>query len=1245
MTNILLKRNKYAYLVISLCLFVTAAVIENGLLSKHPENHLIEDFQKQLIADENRLEKNLEDISKIIAEEDYWGDLNDYLSTNNLMIEEEGVGFLIYVLDELSYWSDRSLSFYDTITEFENLNGLVKLPNGYYLVRELERDSVDIVGLQLIKNSFYYENKYLKNTFLAKYNLPDEFDIVEDNIEKLPKIVNKNGEFLFSILPAGQYLCTTKQLYFPGIIYLLGLFILLFYFRKEFIESGAPFFLKLFTLATTLFIVYWVHLIFQVPKVFFHLQFFSPEYFALNNWLPSLGDYVLFAVFFFFWIYNFATDLNIQEIHENSKLSRKFVITLLLLFAASLYLFVNYYIQELIYNSTLSFSFNKITEISAQSVLGIFAVGLFLLSVLFFTIRVNMQARDDFQHIEFAGLVLAISIFLGVIQFISIQKIYYTALVYFIVSANLAVLFCRNYLQKFTLSYLIIFVSVTAIYSLIIIYHTIVVKEREQQKLRAVTLVAEHDPAAEVFLAEIQERIRVDSKIMQLLFEDREKAQQEIENYLLETYFNSYFRKYIVDIYVCYPESRLILESVGDTVECFPFFKDLIYNQGMQIPGTDFYFMDNMNGRISYTGRLKYSSEASIFINIDSDLLFQGIGFPELLIDKSMMKPDDFKKFSYAKYYGGDLTDKYGDYNYNSYVDRYLEMSSDDDFSFIADQEYTFKKWDGMEHLIYNTREDNYVIVSRELFTLIDYLISFPYLFVFYFLSVMVLLLMGNQGLRKKRINFDLKFKIQAAIISIVFLSLLVVALATILYNIDRYKTKHRDDLDEKMKSIAEEIDMRLENVTEITDEIRDWMDSELTKLSNIFRTDINIYGYDGHLISSSRFEIYDRGLVSTRINAQAYYEILGNFQISYSQPEKIGELSYLSAYQPIVNYRGDYLGIINLPYFIRQDNYSQEISTFIVAFINLYVLLFLASIIVAVFISNQITRPLVVIQENLQKMELGKQNEPILYNRQDEIGSLVKEYNKKVEELAISADLLARSERESAWREMAKQIAHEIKNPLTPMKLNIQHLQRAKGEGKEYNEYIERVTATLIEQIDNLSNIATEFSNFAKIPTARNQVFLLAEQLEKALALFETHDKVKIEFNSNGLEDIMVNADREQLSRAIINLVKNAIQSVPETRKGKINILLNRRGHMALISVSDNGTGVPVELRDKLFSPSFTTKSSGMGLGLAIVKNIAENFSGKVWFETKMGKGTTFFIEIPIYEDKAKKNQTERMS
>ena len=201
-------------------------------------------------------------------------------------------------------------------------------------------------------------------------------------------------------------------------------------------------------------------------------------------------------------------------------------------------------------------------------------------------------------------------------------------------------------------------------------------------------------------------------------------------------------------------------------------------------------------------------------------------------------------------------------------------------------------------------------------------------------------------------------------------------------------------------------------------------------------------------------------------------------------------------------------------------------------------------------------------------------------------------------------------------------------------MKLNIQYLQRAKRKGKEYDEHIERVTATLIEQIDNLSNIATEFSNFAQIPNARNQVFELAAQMKKVIGLFEPDERASIEFNYKGFEDIKVNADREQLSRAIINLMKNAIQSIPENRKGKIKISLNRREHVAIITVSDDGQGIPFELRNKLFSPSFTTKTSGMGLGLAIVKNIVENFSGRIWFETELEKGTTFYIEIPVYEN-----------
>ncbi len=1219
------KINKYSLLIFAVTFFVTAAIIENGLLKKHPETHLIEDFQKELLKREHELQTRLTELEALARKDNFDGNFSGNLNLSSRLLEENGYGFLVYHNGELIYWSDRSLAFYDEVSDFQKTEGLIRLPNGYYLSWSTQVNDYRIFGLLLIKNKYQYENKYLKNSFFKGYDLPNEFEIEENEPGMLYAVYNSQNQYLFSIQPRGSYLCTTRQLYLPGILYFFGLLILLFYFRREFLESRAPFSYKIFGLAVALFLVYWLHLIFHIPKVFFLLRFFSPSVFALSSWLPSLGDFFLLALFFLFWLFHFGKHLDVKQLQKDSLLPVKIIALLLLLFSASTYLLIHYYTRELIFNSTISFSLNRIIEISAQSVLAIFSVGLLLLAVFILTIKIIDNIRDEFGLGHITLLALLVAFFLAFVQYISVKRISVEALVLFVVATLLATLFSKNYLQKFTLSYLIIFISAASIYSLVVFYSTTAVKQRDEQKLMAVTLVAERDPAAQVFLAEIQKSIRKDSVIPRLLIEEEDEM---VLSYIEETYFNSYFRQYDVRFFKCSGADSLYIEMDKRMAPCFDFFNDMIEIQGVKIPGTNFYFMDNMNGRISYTGRLHYplSSEkqgVSIFIELNSELLFEGIGFPELLIDKSMAKPENYKRFNYAKYYGGELTDQHGDYNYNFYVHSYLSSG----------QEFEYNRWDGLEHLIYHTREDNYVIVSRELYTFIDYLISFPYLFVFYFLSVLILLVIGNQSIRRRSVKIDLKFKVQAAIISIVFVSLLMVAVATIWYNVKEYKEKHRSDLNEKLVSIAGEIDMRLEDMEEWNPEIIDWLNRELAKLSNIFRTDINIYGTDGHMIASSRPEIFLRGLVSDRMNARAYNEIFNNFQLSWFQPEEIGKLSYLSAYKPVINNSGEYLGVINLPYFIKQDKYSQELSTIVVAFINLYVLLFLASIIVAIFIANQITRPLVLIQENLRKMELGKRNEPIYYNRDDEIGSLVKEYNKKVDELAVSAELLARSERESAWREMAKQIAHEIKNPLTPMKLNIQHLQRFKSKGEDYEKYMERVTSTLIEQIDNLSNIATEFSNFAKIPTARNQVFKLAEQIQKVIGLFESHQKVTLKFSANGLEYLEVNADRDQLSRAIINLIKNGIQSIPDDCEGQIEINLQRRDHMAMIAITDNGEGIPEELRDKLFSPSFTTKSSGMGLGLAIVKNIVENFSGHVWFETRTGRGSTFYIEIPVWE------------
>ena len=1214
--------NRYSYLIYALVFFVIAAIIENGLLNRHPEMYLIRDFRKQFHDNERMLHYRIDQVVSLINEEDFDGYFGGRLDYQSQTLEEEGVGILVFFNDSLIFWSDRSIAFYDKVSELPDEEGMIQLPNGFYVAENIQVNDYKIYGFHLIKNNYLHENKYLVNSFFHDYRLPDGYEVVKSHPNDSFPVYNLEEEYVFSIKPRGFFLCTKRQLYFPGLLYLMGLFFLLFYFNREFTASQSHFLLKISGLAVVLFLVYWLHLMFQVPKVFLLLRFFSPSVFALSDWLPSLGDFFLLSLFFLFWMYHSGKYLDVEELHKDSLLPRKVIGLLLLFFSAASYLLVHFYIHELVFNSTISFSLNRIIDISAQSVLAIFSVGLLLLGVFTLTVRIVDHFRNDFHFYHLAGAAVVIALLLAAIQNVGYQKISVEALILFVVATLLAALFSKKYLNRFTLSYLIIFVSASSIYSLIVFYSNTADQQRNIQKLMAVNLVAERDPAAEVFLSEIQDSINVDSNIPLLLLEEEGLAE-----YLDETYFSGYFRQYELRILICTGADSLIIEADNQKAPCIDFFEDMIETQGMRIPGTRFYFMDNMNGRISYTGWLHYqhASEAegvSIFIELNSEVLFEGIGFPELLIDKSMVKPESYKQFDYAKYYGGELTDRHGDYNYNLYVHSYL----------TSDNEFEYNRWDGKEHLIYHTRENNYVIVSRDLYTFIDYLISFPYLFVFYFLSVLILLVIANPSIRRRSVKFDLKFRIQAAIISIVFVSLLVVAAATIWYNLKEYKGKHQNDLNEKMISIAKEIDMRLEEVEDITPDLVEWLNRELARMSNVFRTDINIYGTDGNLISSSRPEIFYRGLVSRRMNAKAFHEIFHNFQVNYFQPEEIGTMSYLSAYRPVINNTGKFLGVINLPYFVRQDRYSQELSTIVVAFINLYVLLFLASIIVAIFIANQITRPLVIIQENLRKIELGKRNEPIYYNRDDEIGSLVKEYNKKVDELAVSAELLARSERESAWREMARQVAHEIKNPLTPMKLNIQHLQRTRGKGEEFDKFLDRMTQTLIEQIDNLSNIATEFSNFAKIPTARNQVFYLAEQLKKVMELFE-HERVDIEFHANGLEYIQVNADRDQLSRAIINLVKNGMQSIPENSTGKVEINLSRRDHMAVIAVSDTGEGISEDLRDKLFSPSFTTKTSGMGLGLAIVKNIVENFAGYVWFETEPGEGSTFYIEIPIWE------------
>lgn len=311
--------------------------------------------------------------------------------------------------------------------------------------------------------------------------------------------------------------------------------------------------------------------------------------------------------------------------------------------------------------------------------------------------------------------------------------------------------------------------------------------------------------------------------------------------------------------------------------------------------------------------------------------------------------------------------------------------------------------------------------------------------------------------------------------------------------------------------------------------------------------------------------------------------------------------------------------------------------STIIVPFLRFLIAafaLFLSmAIVLTIVITNTITGPISRLGEKLSILSLEK-NQPLEWNSPDEIGQLISIYNQMIEKVEEQARQLKKSEREEAWREMAQQVAHEIKNPLTPMKLNVQYLLRAKDQqsAEERERLLSRISKTLIEQIDSLSRIATEFSNFAKMPKAQLSTFSLNQLLESVYHLFKDQQSDQLSLSLElPEEEIMVHADKEQFLRVLNNLVKNGIQAIPEERPGQIGITLTTENGIASIRVRDNGSGIPEELRDKVFVPNFTTKSSGTGLGLAISKNIVDSVNGQISFETQEGKGTEFRVDVPV--------------
>jgi len=1214
------------YLYIFLGIFLVSFLIE----TMHTGDKIAKNDTRIL---QNKLERKASHTQKLISQIADSLEKKDLTRKNffenfSYLFNNNDYVIFVYKNNKLQFWSNNTLPY----ENFDKTNSseIIKLGNGWYRKKKIKQGEYKIFGLALIKKEYSYENRFIKSHFQESFHLPGNLSIIK-NPGRGTRISDNEGNYLFSLIKNDKNTNSNSSNKLPGILYLLSILFLLVFIIKwlRSLISKRYFYLWLLIFIFLITGLRYLMISLQLPAALYALNVFDPTYYASSYFIPSLGDLILHLTFAAVIVYSANRYLKKTKLRETlPKSTRLFYGFILLISNVIIFLLAHSIFQSIIYNSSFSLTLYNFLDFTIYSLLGFLAIFL----ILFIYLLVIDLTLNNFKKLLLWKQ--AIWIILGVLAITVLyvatfnNNIQFFSIIFFLLSNALIFYIARNSFRYQYVHYVLIVLLSTVFVTYFIDYHSIK-KETRKRKVLVANLENERDRVGEYLLRRIEKEITEDTPIIKDFIE-RENGKR-LEKYIKTNYFGGFFRKFDIQASVCYSEEDVIQiydVSMAKYKRCQQFRK-LLQKDGVALNNSQFYFLDNKDNQISYLSAFNVSRDTSrertLFILLESKPQKTLLGYPELLLDEEITKEGPLSDYAYAKYHNKKLIRNSGDYEYPL---KLLDI-------FDTEKKETFINHKNYNHLIYRANPEKTIIISKKRIDVLDIIAQLSYIFVIFYLLFLILIFTNNYPSNIKEFNYNFKNKVKLSMILLLIVSLLFVGSATVYYAIDQFRIKQKETISEKLQSIIVDFENELDVENPLNKDYSNYLSALLRKYSNIFYVDINLYGLDGNLIASSREQVFERNLLGKKMNPEVYQQLAYYDQPRYIHNEEIGELEYHSAYVPIYNDNNKRIAYLNLPYFTKQKALQKEIYTLVIVLVNIYVFLIILGTVTAVIVSNNITKPLRLIQNRLRQIGLNKRNEKINYKSHDEVGELISEYNRMVDELDDKAQQLAQTERESAWREMAKQIAHEIKNPLTPMKLKVQYLKRAwDDEVSNFNERLQQFTKSMISQIDTLSGIATEFSNFAKMPKAKKQPLDIENEIQESISLFEDTQGVKLEYKSENSELCQVSADKDQLSRVFNNLIKNAIQAIPNDKKGVIKLSTNCDNSFIYTSIEDNGLGIPREIRDKLFNPNFTTKSTGVGMGLAISKRIIEDFNGEIWYETELNKGTKFHIKLPRIEN-----------
>ncbi len=1243
-TNISLKRLfiNNSYLLATAAWFITLSfIIDNYWSDKSSDTAVNKRIESYILAQENDFDKLASDTALInnIVQKNYDEKLLKQLSAKR---------YFIYIYSEnesnffnLEFWSSQVVEPGGLLLTLPGQSGFMQLANGYYVWRKHQVGKLTTLALIPVKWNYSITNEYLRNSFATGYELENYFTISED--ESINPILSKDGNFLFSLKQNLTVSVTQNNIVAAILRILAGVLVLLFvqiisvYFVQRNFYRGVLF--LVIVLALLRFLSYY----FALPINFRQYELFDPRIYASNTIMRSLGDLLINSVFFL-WVVLFARhymqENKIAFTTKNKLLKWVIVLTGVAVLLVSTFVVGNL-IRSMVSDSQISFDVVNFFTLNMYSVIGFLvlgslAIGFFLLSQIVIYLLQPLFPKKIMGLILLITIVGLVFLTLRINQPSVIFDLYLLIwlLIYLILLNSRQLYFFAAEIVSSRLIFWLFFFSISI--SLIIIIENNI-KETEKRKNYAEALSTKADPSSERLMNTVLTDFR--SEVLAPLFPGfkKEEVNKLIKDSLLNANFTGYLNKYDTRIYTFDDDERSLYNQDSTT---FNTLATILKTQGKPTAIPDLYYYDVSYDRFSYISKKDIADSAGkllgyVFIIASPKRYKTDALYPELFLKGYNNSIENSPIYSFAVYNKFKLVTSHNDYAFPSHL-RPNQVP-------VNDFESHTKA--GYDELWYKAGVDKVVIIAKQQNLFIESITLFSYLFcAFLFVTGFFWLLNSfiRSRLRWKEIRqywqMSIRNQVHATIIFISLLSFIVVGVATILFFIDRYYNNNREKLSRTIQVMQNEVRNSLSAIAVFDDVItiydpayKDKLELTIAKISEVHAVDINLYDLQGNLKVSSLPLPYNKGIVSNKMDPEAYYHLNHLKEIQFFKDETIGSLHYLSNYVPVIDETGKDYAYLNIPYFTSQTKLRQEISNFLVAIINLNAFIFLIAGIVALFITNRITRSFSFISNKMKQVNLGQINEAIQWKRKDEIGELVMEYNKMVAKLDDSAIALAKSEREGAWREMARQVAHEIKNPLTPMKLSLQYLQKAIDSNTgDVTALSKSVARTLVEQIDHLSQIAGEFSQFANIGNPRMEMFDLNESMAMITYLHNSEENLKLEWLPLQ-EPVMINADKTHINRLFTNLIQNAIQAVPEDRTPHITITEKLLESNVRITIEDNGNGIPASMKSKIFTPNFTTKTSGTGLGLAMCKGIVEQSKGNIWFDTQEGKGTIFYIELPV--------------